>query len=116
MSGNDDDIAARINFLQISEETGGLLRDFWRVLGPSLPAILDGFYEHVTKVPALAGLVGNDIPRLQQAQKGHWERLFSGSFDEDYVKGVRTIGLTHNRIGLGGHNVVELARLPVRGQ
>lgn len=45
-------------------------------------------------------MVGNDVPRLKKAQGSHWERLFSGRFDEAYFSGVKTIGLIHNKIGL----------------
>jgi methyl-accepting chemotaxis protein len=101
-----------LDFMLISEETGQSLREFWTVLEPHLPDILNGFYEHVTAVPKLAQMIGNDIPRLKGAQQSHWKRLFSGRFDNAYMAGVRTIGLTHNRIGLephwyiGGYNYV----------
>ena len=58
----------------------------------------------------------------KSAQGSHWGRLFNGRFDDDYIKGVRTIGLIHNKIGLeprwyiGGYNLVlsQLQELAVR--
>ncbi|MDR3499913.1 MAG: globin-coupled sensor protein [Parvibaculum sp.] len=91
---------SRLRFMEISEATGATLREFWKVIEPVLPSILDGFYSHVSSEPELAKLVGTQTPRLKQAQGGHWARLFSGNFDDGYMESVRTIGLTHNRIGL----------------
>lgn len=111
-TGGDQDRAARMRFMRIDTATGDLLREFWIVAEPKLPQILDGFYRHVGAEPQLAQLVGNSIPRLKAAQGAHWARLFGGRFDNDYMRGVRTIGLAHNRIGLeprwyiGGYSFV----------
>ncbi|MDX5365543.1 MAG: globin-coupled sensor protein [Alphaproteobacteria bacterium] len=94
------DRETRMRFMEVSETTGEALRDFWKVLEPHLPAILDGFYAHLGSEPELAKLVGTQAPRLKQAQGAHWARLFAGTFDEAYMQSVNTIGLTHNRIGL----------------
>ncbi len=116
------DRETRLRFMRINDQTGPLLRKFWKVVEPALPAILDGFYQHVTSEAHLARMVGNDTPRLKMAQGSHWARLFDGRFDDAYVSGVRTIGLMHKKIGLeprwyiGGYNFVlsELAQLAVR--
>jgi ABC-type transporter Mla subunit MlaD len=110
------DNGARIRFMEINPDTRHHLNEFWMEVKPHLPNILDGFYQHTSEVPALAKMVGHDVPRLKQAQSAHWERLFSGRFDEAYFSGVKTIGLIHNKIGLeprwyiGGYNYV-LSRL-----
>ena len=105
----------------IDSKTGELLREFWKVVEPALPKLLEGFYQHATKEPCLARLIGSDIPRLKTAQGTHWARLFNGRFDQEYMQGVRTIGNIHNKIGLeprwyiGGYNFVlsQLALLAV---
>ena len=117
---NDSD--ARTRFMGISPATSQLLAEFWKQVEPALPPILEEFYRHVTSVPPLAKMLGTDIPRLKKAQSAHWERLFSGRFDDAYFAGVRTIGLVHNKIGLeprwyiGGYNFVlsRLTSLAVR--
>ena len=111
-----------MRFMRIDAKTGELLREFWKVVEPALPTILEGFYQHVTREPQLARMIGSDIPRLKTAQGSHWGRLFNGRFDHEYMQGVRTIGLIHNKIGLeprwyiGGYNFVlsQLAALAVR--
>ncbi|MBY0363473.1 MAG: globin-coupled sensor protein [Phreatobacter sp.] len=112
----------RMRFMQITEDKSALLREFWTVVEPNLPQILEGFYRHVTSEANLAAMMGNDIPRLKRAQGGHWGKLFSGTFDASYMKGVRTIGHIHNKIGLeprwyiGGYNYVlsQLSDLAVK--
>jgi methyl-accepting chemotaxis protein len=107
------DWSDRKKFMMITQETCALLPQIWEVVKPALPEILDGFYAHVTSVPELAKLVGTQAPRLKSAQTAHWQRLFSGRFDDAYVEGIRTIGLTHDRIGLkprwymGGYSYVQ---------
>ncbi len=113
---------ARLRFMQIDARTSELLHGFWPHVERALPAILDGFYRHVTSEPQLAALIGQQSDRLKKVQSSHWARLFSGTFDPDYVQSVRTIGLAHNRIGLeprwyiGGYAFVmsQLAALAVR--
>jgi methyl-accepting chemotaxis protein len=117
-TANDEsqDRDGRMRFMRIDAETGELLREFWRSVEQALPDILDGFYRHLSSEPRLAALIGNEMPRLKRAQSSHWARLFNGRFDHDYMHGVRTIGLIHNKIGLeprwyiGGYNFV-LCRL-----
>ena len=108
-----DEWARRKRFMLITPEVSALLPEIWNVILPSLPEILDGFYAHVSTVSALSEMVGDQASRLKAAQTTHWERLFSGRFDDAYVEGIRAIGLTHNRIGLeprfyiGGYNFVQ---------
>ena len=123
-SGGADsgDRETRMRFMRIDARTGELLREFWKIVEPALPKLLEGFYQHVTREPQLARMIGNDIPRLKTAQKTHWARLFNGRFDQDYMHGVRTIGHVHNKIGLeprwyiGGYNFVlsQLVALAVQ--
>ncbi|SFJ45138.1 globin-coupled sensor protein [Bradyrhizobium sp. Gha] len=117
-----EDRQARMRFMGITSRSGELLREFWVIAEPAVPCILDGFYRHVTSEPQLAALIGSDIPRLKTAQGTHWARLFNGRFDDEYLKGVRAIGMVHNKIGLeprwyiGGYNFVlnQLVSLAVR--
>src|SRR5690606_35342555 len=116
------DRAARMRLMGIDETTSALLQDFWRVVEPRMPVILDAFYAHLRREPALAALLGDETPRLKRVQANHWARLFDGQFDEAYMRGVQTIGRVHNCIGLKprwyicGYNFVlaELTGLAVR--
>ncbi|MGE4350619.1 MAG: protoglobin domain-containing protein [Bdellovibrionales bacterium] len=107
-----DALRERLAFMRIDEKTSAYLHDFWPIVEKNLTSVLDGFYDHVSGVPSLRALLGSQIPRLKTAQKKHWERLFSGTFDEHYYESVNRIGLIHNKIGLeprwyiGGYNYV----------
>lgn len=72
----------------------------WKDIAPELPRVLERFYGHMHRQPQLSKLIGTQQSRLVAAQMQHWGRLFSGSFDESYVEGIRRIGLVHNKIGL----------------
>ena len=98
--GMDFDRDGRLRFSQVTEKTVRNLREFWVVVQPHLPSILDGFYAHVGSEPNLARIVGDQSSRLKQAQNAHWGRLFSGSFDTAYFDGIYRIGLAHVKIGL----------------
>nr|WP_294546099.1 globin-coupled sensor protein [uncultured Rhodopila sp.] len=91
---------SRLAFLQITPETGRTLSGFWPHVQAGLPEILDGFYRHAGTEPHLAKMMGNQTARLKGVQGTHWERLFSGRFDDAYFESVRTVGLVHARIGL----------------
>jgi methyl-accepting chemotaxis protein len=95
-----DDIDGRLRFISIRSEDRRLLPEFWKLVEPKLPEILDGFYAHAQSVPHLANLMGAKASRLKQSQASHWARLFSGRFDENYFTSVRAIGMVHFRIGL----------------
>lgn len=99
---NGFDKKTRLDFLSICEEQLGILPEIWRLIEHELPRILDGFYEHVMRIPALQSIIGgtNRLPGLKKAQAEHWKRLMCSGFDEDYFRSVTRIGLAHNRIGL----------------
>ncbi|MCU0818476.1 MAG: globin-coupled sensor protein [Beijerinckiaceae bacterium] len=94
------DREVRLRFLRIDAATGEALREIWPKVAAALPDILEGFYAHVTSEQKLAGMLGTQVARLKKVQGSHWERLFNGKFDVEYMKGVRTIGMVHNKIGL----------------
>ena len=100
-TGNSNhDRETRLRFMRVDHKTSDALREFWPVVERDLPRVLEGFYRHICSEPNLAKLIGNQSDRLKAAQGAHWARLFNGRFDEAYIKGVRTIGLIHNKIGL----------------
>jgi hypothetical protein len=99
-----------------------LLAAFWPTIEPRLPEIIEGFYRHLVTIPRLKQMVGEQIPRLKQAQASHWRRLFSGRFDAAYFSGVQTIGRVHHKIGLeprwyiGGYAYAQQPVIPMPGK
>jgi ABC-type transporter Mla subunit MlaD len=121
-SATDDELAQRIRFMRIGAEDIKLLSEFWHILEPKLPAILDGFYQHVTSEPRMQTMVGTRAPQLKRAQTLHWQRLFTGALDAGYYESIIGIGLMHHKIGLeprwyiGGYNYVlnQLSGVAIR--
>jgi methyl-accepting chemotaxis protein len=105
-------ITERVRFLGIDDATRQELQLVWTAISPALPGIIDRFYAHLATTPHLAQMIRSGQNRLVKAQFSHWERLFSGRFDEDYVASIRKIGLVHHQVDLkpawyiGGYNFV----------
>jgi len=100
INSSANEIQTLLRYLGLDAKKQSLLREFWPKIESSLPGMLDAFYNPISKEPNLARLIGSDAPRLKQAQKTHWQRLFGARFDAEYARGVQTIGHTHHRIGL----------------
>ena len=102
MTQTFDDQEFRIKMLDIDDRVSSTLRDVWPKIEPELSGILDRFYKRLVTIPHMASILGDqsNIPRLINAQKSHWQALFSGRYDEDFMKRVTRIGEAHYRIGL----------------
>ena len=100
MPDQDIDFEIRLKFAQIDQETVNALRGLWPVIQPALNGVLAEFYNHLKKQPELAALVGDQQSRLVAAQKTHWEKLFTGGFDQSYRDSINRIGHVHCAIGL----------------
>ncbi|POF29299.1 globin-coupled sensor protein [Roseibium marinum] len=100
MHDSNSDFQSRMKFIQIDQQAIASLRELWPVVQPALDGLLEGFYAHVMTQPELASLVGGKTSRLVSAQKAHWEKLFTGGFDQDYLESITRIGQVHSRIGL----------------
>lgn len=92
--------AARAALAGIAPDSKTHLQAFWPHAERALPAILDGFYQHMASAPAMASLSEARLNGIRKAQAAHWQRLFAGNFDETYLQSVRAIGQAHARIGL----------------
>lgn len=96
----ENGLTERVKFLLLDDDTCASVRAAWGIIEPELEDILKGFYVHVATVPKLAAKIGVNEARLASAQSQHWKRLFSATFDEDYVSSARRIGLAHVKIDL----------------
>ncbi|MBK8175351.1 MAG: chemotaxis protein [Rhodospirillales bacterium] len=92
----------RLDFLVLDPATRERLRRLQADIAKALPDVADAFYDHLRKRPALAAMLKDDanIARLKGAQQTHWDNLFSGRFDSDYVRRADAVGQAHERIGL----------------
>ena len=96
------DTEARVEYLNLSSADSCCLAEFWSVLKPALPGVLSRFYAHLQKRPETGRfLTGRStVDRAKSAQTRHWQRLFSGRFDADYLNSVRAIARAHLDLGM----------------
>jgi len=99
---DEQSLRSRLDFIGIDSATRRALRELQPLIAKALPAILDQFYAHLVKSARLAALFPDDatIRRAKQAQIKHWSQIASGTFDDAYLKSVKQIGGTHQRLGI----------------
>lgn len=92
----------RLLFLGLDAASSEAIRGLGPVIDRELPVALQGFYAKVRVTPEMKAFFSNEqhMQRAQTAQINHWSSIREGRFDEKYAANVRTIGLTHARIGL----------------
>jgi len=95
-------LADRMDFMLLDAKDCGRIRQLKSVVDRELPVALDKFYERLRVTPEVRKFFENDshIMRAKGAQIDHWGAISSGNLDDRYASKVRTIGLTHARIGL----------------
>ncbi|MBK5960696.1 chemotaxis protein [Rhodoplanes elegans] len=111
---SDADIRARLQFADIDDETRSLLREMRPLVEKHLPGILDRFYTQIDRFPDASGMFASDARKrhAKQKQLEHWATIVKGDFSDDYVRSVKRIGETHNKLGLeprwyiGGYSYV----------
>lgn len=66
-----------------------------------LPSILDKFYSFFSAHPLTRKKIPrNMIDMLKKRQTEHWEKLFSGQFNQDWIDESVIIGKTHLKMGI----------------
>lgn len=99
---NRKTLESRLRFLGFSDREKALLRDFLPTVQKALPDILNMFYGRIAEIPEVSSFfTGSDrVEYAKKAQTNHWTRMFNAELNEDYMNSVRTIGRTHNKLGL----------------
>jgi methyl-accepting chemotaxis protein len=92
----------RMDFMQLDAKGCEKVRHLKSVIDRELPVALDKFYERLRGTPEVRKFFENDsdMTRAKGAQIDHWGAISSGNLDDRYASKVRTIGVTHARIGL----------------
>ena len=104
------DRATRLRFMRIDERTGETLRQFWKVVEACSSELLQAFYDHVTKQPELARLIGSQFRASSRRKRPIGALVNAGSITS--TSWLRAIGRVHDKIGLeprwyiGGYNLV----------
>lgn len=105
MSSQAHDMTAlreRLEFIGIDAAARERLKSLKSLIGKSVGAALDEFYDKVRKTPQTASFFSNDghMQSAKSRQESHWELIANAEFDGRYVNGVSAVGKTHARLGL----------------
>jgi methyl-accepting chemotaxis protein len=102
LSSSNVSLADRMEFMQLDAKGCERIRQLKSIVDRELPAGLDKFYTRLRATPEVRKFFENDshMTRAKGAQIDHWGAISSGNLDDRYASKVRTIGLTHARIGL----------------
>ena len=107
-------LATRLTFNHIDAQTVALLKEAREFVIPAMPAILDGFYDHVGRFSETNTFFRSreHMMHAKAMQMKHWAIILEGRFDADYEASVTRIGEVHNKLGLeprwyiGGYNAL----------
>jgi methyl-accepting chemotaxis protein len=97
-----DDLARRLEFLQLDGPARQRIRDLESTITAALPGALDAFYAQIKAFPETMALFRNQeqLGGAKTRQASHWAAITKGQFDETYVAAVTRVGQVHARIGL----------------
>lgn len=99
-----DERSRRLAFIRFSQEDAALLRELAPLIEVNADIIVEDFYQNMAQYPELMDIVaqaGSSIERLKKQQRKYLLEMFSGDYGQEYFNRRRTIGVVHNRIGLG---------------
>ena len=99
---DDEEVAARKQFLELGPRDAELLREVHALLEQERDAFSDSFYEHLLAFPRLRELLGDEATtaRLRRAQSGYFSSLTAGDYGPAYIRERLRVGAAHQRIGL----------------
>lgn len=100
---DENEIAHRKAFLEITEDDVELLKKAYEMLVPFQSKFVDIFYQHVFSFEEMRELIirqGISPEQLKVAQLAYFQSLTAGQYDPAYFQNRLKVGLAHERIGL----------------
>lgn len=90
-----------------AEEDAELLSSLQPLAEANKQTITDDLYDYLLGMPETAAFLQDDavLQRLKTSQQAWLLDLFSGKYDNHYLRKLEKIGLAHVRIGLNAHFV-----------
>lgn len=90
-----------------TDEDAELLASLLPLAEANKKAITDELYDYLLGIPETAAFLKDDavLQRLKVSQQAWLVDLFSGNYDNHYLRKLEKIGLVHVRIGLSAHFV-----------
>lgn len=97
-----NEMTERLDWFGFDPEARAALTRAGALVTPHLDEVLGRFYARIRATPAMAGYFDTQarLDSARQAQKRHWQKLFSGCLDGDYAASAARIGEVHFRIEL----------------
>ena len=89
-----------IGFIDLHRQDVIAARTAWDVIRPNIDDVLTYFYSSQIMKQTERQFPQFDIPTLIRKQTAHWDMLFSGGLDEEYVNRIKRIGLAHRRLDI----------------
>ncbi|MEI2700807.1 MAG: globin-coupled sensor protein [Baekduia sp.] len=101
LTASDERWANLLKFCSLTDRDMELLSEMHEV-GAMAHEYSDSFYGHIGQESELMAIIGehSSVERLSQTLAAYMEGMFSGSFGDDRIERVRTIGRVHDRIDL----------------
>ncbi|MFZ5720654.1 MAG: methyl-accepting chemotaxis protein [Pseudomonadota bacterium] len=95
-------VGERLDFIGLDTETRAALRGLKPFIEAGIRPALDDFYGRVRANAKMRAFFKDEahIGSAQSRQARHWSVIADADYSDAYVRGVRTIGETHARIGL----------------
>ena len=92
---DDADFAEFLGHNGFSQEDADCLQALHPLISPALPALTDAFYERILNSDAMRPFVEDKVGMLKQTHFRWMNMLFTGPFDEQFVKVHEHIGEVH---------------------
>ncbi|MEL6570338.1 MAG: methyl-accepting chemotaxis protein [Pseudomonadota bacterium] len=96
------DLKSMLKLFGLDQSDSALLAEVGREIIPQLDVVLGRFYEEALNDPESAGFFKDDgmIKHAREAQRTHWTRLLSASFDNEFSRSTERVGKVHFKIQL----------------
>ena len=99
---DDYALSERLDFMKLDASARDAIRALRPLIQQEIKPALDVFYAQVRNFPETRKFFTSDshMSAAADRQQQHWGIIGSADYGENYVRGVRTIGQVHARIGL----------------
>jgi methyl-accepting chemotaxis protein len=113
-NSSSNSISDRLEFTNITSETGEILRSLQAMIAREMPVALGAFYDKIAKNPATSKFFkgADHLASAKVRQTSHWNEIAQGKFDEAFLAKVQKVGRVHAMIGLeprwyvGGYAII----------
>jgi methyl-accepting chemotaxis protein len=89
-------------WFSLDTDSKDLIAQTEKLLVPHLGRVLERFYDRVLEREETRRFFADDkvVAHAKAAQKAHWQRLFSGRFDQEYFDSAARVGRVHYELRL----------------